>query len=113
MSYADDGVNVVKAIGRDGRFLVCWCMTITVNPHPNLTHTRQAGGGACDIELARQLKAFAETRSGLEQVIEYVEWSMLCYTHRRCCCSMPSKRMQRRWRSSRAHCLKTRAAQAL
>jgi len=43
----DDGVNTVKAVGRDGRFL--------------------AGAGAVDIELARQLEAHGATFPGLEQ----------------------------------------------
>lgn len=43
----DDAVNVVKAMGRDLRF--------------------GAGAGAIDIELARRLAKFAESRSGLEQ----------------------------------------------
>jgi len=43
----DDGINVVKAMGRDQRFL--------------------AGAGASEIELARRLKSFGEKRAGLEQ----------------------------------------------
>lgn len=43
----DDGVNVVKVVGRDGRFL--------------------AGAGAVDIELARRLSAYGTRTSGLEQ----------------------------------------------
>jgi len=43
----DDGVNVIRMMGRDGRFV--------------------AGAGACDIELARQLAAYAASVKGLEQ----------------------------------------------
>lgn len=43
----DDGVNTVKAVGRDGRFL--------------------AGAGAADIELARQIASHGATFPGLEQ----------------------------------------------
>lgn len=43
----DDGVNVVKVLGRDGRFV--------------------AGAGASDIELARRLSAYGARTSGLEQ----------------------------------------------
>lgn len=43
----DDGVNVVKAMGRDGRFL--------------------PGAGAVEIELARRLQQFAQKHSGLDQ----------------------------------------------
>lgn len=43
----DDGVNTVRQMGRDPRFL--------------------AGAGACDIEMARRLNAIAAKRSGLDQ----------------------------------------------
>jgi T-complex protein 1 subunit theta len=43
----DDGVNTVKALCRDGRFV--------------------AGGGAAEIEVGRQLIEIGEKRSGLEQ----------------------------------------------
>jgi len=43
----DDGVNVVRMMGRDARFL--------------------AGAGASDIELARRLSAYGATTKGLEQ----------------------------------------------
>jgi len=43
----DDGVNVVRMMGRDGRFV--------------------AGAGACDIELARRLTVFGAKSKGLEQ----------------------------------------------
>jgi len=43
----DDGVNVVKALGRDGRLV--------------------AGAGAVDIELARQLSAIGAKSKGLDQ----------------------------------------------
>jgi len=43
----DDGVNTVKAMTRDSRFL--------------------AGGGACDIELSRRLQQFGNKSPGLEQ----------------------------------------------
>eukprot|EP00128_Syssomonas_multiformis_P013362 Colp12_sorted_trinity150504_noHs@28223 len=43
----DDGVNVFKAVLKDGRFV--------------------AGGGATEIELAKRLTSFAETCPGLDQ----------------------------------------------
>jgi len=43
----DDGVNVFKGLCKDGRLV--------------------AGGGAAEIELARQVAAWGETHSGLEQ----------------------------------------------
>lgn len=43
----DDGVNVVKAVTRDGRFV--------------------AGAGAFEIELARRIGQFAQTNAGLDQ----------------------------------------------
>lgn len=43
----DDGVNTFKAITRDGRFV--------------------PGAGATEIELARQVSSFADTRPGLDQ----------------------------------------------
>jgi T-complex protein 1 subunit theta len=43
----DDGVNVVRAMGRDARFL--------------------AGAGGCEIELARRIQIIAEQCPGLEQ----------------------------------------------
>jgi len=43
----NDGVNTFKAITRDGKLL--------------------PGGGACEIELARQIEVFGETLPGLEQ----------------------------------------------
>jgi len=43
----DDGVNVVRMMGRDGRFV--------------------AGGGAIDIEIARRLAAWGVTHKGLDQ----------------------------------------------
>lgn len=43
----DDGINVVKAIGRDARFM--------------------AGAGAWQIELARRLQEYASHKAGLEQ----------------------------------------------
>ncbi len=43
----DDGVNIIKATGRDARFLV--------------------GGGAWQIELARRLQEYGQTKAGLEQ----------------------------------------------
>jgi len=43
----DDGVNVVKAMTKDSRFV--------------------AGGGAVDIEIARRLQEFGATSSGLDQ----------------------------------------------
>merc|ERR1711915_424112 len=43
----DDGVNVFKGMCKDGRLV--------------------AGGGAAEIELARQVMAWGETHSGLEQ----------------------------------------------
>jgi T-complex protein 1 subunit theta len=49
----DDGVNVVRAMSKDGRFV--------------------AGGGAVEIELARQLSAFGTKSAGLEQVLTRAE----------------------------------------
>jgi T-complex protein 1 subunit theta len=43
----DDGVNTVRMMGRDGRFL--------------------AGAGAVEIELARRLEEFGNKTAGLEQ----------------------------------------------
>jgi T-complex protein 1 subunit theta len=43
----DDGVNTFQAMTRDGRFV--------------------AGAGACDIEVAKQMAAYADTVTGLEQ----------------------------------------------
>lgn len=43
----DDGVNVIRMMGRDSRFV--------------------AGAGAADIELARRLAAYGSTTKGLEQ----------------------------------------------
>lgn len=43
----DDGVNTVKTLCRDGRLV--------------------AGAGGFEIELARRIQAFAESRPGLEQ----------------------------------------------
>lgn len=44
----EDGVNVVRGMTRDHRFL--------------------AGAGAAEIEIGRQIQSFAEQSSGLEQV---------------------------------------------
>merc|ERR1712168_1519371 len=51
----DDGVNVFKGLCKDGRLV--------------------AGGGAMEIELARQISAWGETHPGLEQysIGEYAE----------------------------------------
>eukprot|EP01084_Bolivina_argentea_P138234 243409_1 len=43
----DDGVNMVRAMTRNGKFV--------------------AGAGACEIELARRLNIYADTVSGIEQ----------------------------------------------
>lgn len=43
----DDGVNTFKGITRDGRFV--------------------PGGGACEVELARQVASFGETLPGMDQ----------------------------------------------
>lgn len=43
----EDGVFAIKAIGRDGRILT--------------------GAGACEIQVARELYAFGEKTSGLNQ----------------------------------------------
>lgn len=43
----DDGVNVIKAMSKDTRFV--------------------AGAGACEIELAKQLTSYASTVTGVEQ----------------------------------------------
>jgi T-complex protein 1 subunit theta len=43
----EDGINVVRAMTRTGKFV--------------------AGGGACELELARKLKDYARTVTGLEQ----------------------------------------------
>ncbi len=43
----EDGVFAIKAIGKDGRIL--------------------AGAGACEIQVARELYAFGEKTSGLNQ----------------------------------------------
>jgi T-complex protein 1 subunit theta len=43
----DDAVNTVRSVGRDGRFV--------------------AGAGACEIELARRLHAFASKKANIDQ----------------------------------------------
>ncbi|XP_071443941.1 T-complex protein 1 subunit theta [Hetaerina americana] len=43
----DDGVNTFKGITKDGRFV--------------------AGGGACEVELARQIASYGETLPGMDQ----------------------------------------------
>jgi hypothetical protein len=43
----DDGVNTIKALGKDGRLL--------------------AGAGACDIEVSRKLDDFGDKETGLSQ----------------------------------------------